>query len=260
VDESKSRGGDTAPTVNAGSSSAQPERDLPGALHEVSNALTVVLGWIESARELSGDASEAARALDIAATRARQARHIVRRAIGAHVPDEIPATLASVVSDAVVGLEPEARRAGLRLQIDVDPKASTVVVEGASSVLQILTNLILNAIAVSPHGGTVGIDLALAGGGAAVIGVADEGPGVAADRRATLMEAGISTRAGGATPRRSRATPAAPSRSPTPAPARGSSSAGRTSAPTCAARPPRPPASPPRCPARASSWSRTTTP
>ena len=27
-----------------------PERDLAGALHEVSNALTVVLGWLDSAR------------------------------------------------------------------------------------------------------------------------------------------------------------------------------------------------------------------
>ncbi len=178
--------------------STPPDRDLPGALHEVSNALTVVLAWIESARELSGDASEAARALDVAASRARQARHIVRRAIGARVPEEPPVPVAGVLNDAVTGLDPEARRAGLTLSLDLGARVEDLVVERASAVQQILTNLILNAIAVSPDGGVVRVDAQVGGAGAVVIGVSDDGPGVAADRRATLMEAGVSTRSGGA--------------------------------------------------------------
>jgi CheY-like chemotaxis protein len=62
---------------------------------------------------------------------------------------------------------------------------------------QILTNLLLNAIAMSPRGSTVQID-AGANGAEAFIFVADEGPGVPPERRATLFVDGLSTRAGGA--------------------------------------------------------------
>jgi CheY-like chemotaxis protein len=63
--------------------------------------------------------------------------------------------------------------------------------------VQILTNLLLNAVALSSRGAVVHVDARLEGG-AAVIGVADQGPGVPVSRRATLLSSGISTRAGGA--------------------------------------------------------------
>src|SRR4051812_29289889 len=66
-----------------------PERDLAGALHEVSNALTVVLGWIEGARAADQN-SNVRGALDVAIARARLAHRIVRRAIGAAVDGDEP--------------------------------------------------------------------------------------------------------------------------------------------------------------------------
>lgn len=175
-----------------------PERDLAGALHEVSNALTVVLGWIEQAR--SGDPREGLAALDIAASRARQARHIVRRAIGAHVPDDPPGSVEELVREAVTGLEPEARSLGQTLAASVDKAAAGALIEQRSTALQILTNLILNALAISPTGARVRVEAAedRAGAGSVVISVIDEGPGVSPPRRATLFDAGVSTRAGGA--------------------------------------------------------------
>lgn len=177
-------------------SNGAPERDLAGALHEVSNALTVVLGWIEQARETS--LGEVPEALDIAAARARHARLIVRRAIGAEVPPEDSGAVTALVVDAVKGLEPEAERLGIKLLPSIDPQCAGVTLESGSIVLQILTNLLLNALSLSPSGAPVRIDARLSGEGEVVFGVSDEGPGVAPDRRATLFDAGVTTRAGGA--------------------------------------------------------------
>jgi CheY-like chemotaxis protein len=176
----------------------QSERDLAGALHEVSNALTVVLGWIDRARGEFEDPSSVEDALAIAASRARQARQIVRRAIGADVPDELPTTVAAILTEAATGLDPEAKRAGVLLRTTLDSRLDSATLGGASTIVQILTNLLLNAIAVSPEHGTVVLDAVPDGQDGVVFGVTDEGPGVPVERRANLLDAGISTRAGGA--------------------------------------------------------------
>ncbi len=174
---------------------SDPTRDLAGALHEVSNALTVVIGWIERARGAPPD--EVDRALHVAADRASQARAVVRRAIGAEVNVEPPASVSAVVRDAVTGLEPELRRAGVVAVEEVSPAVADLTIDHAPTVLQILTNLLLNAIAMSPLGAVVRVEASVAEGGV-VFAVVDEGPGVPVERRGTLFHAGLSTRAGGA--------------------------------------------------------------
>lgn len=176
----------------------QSDRDLAGALHEVSNALTVVLGWIDRARIDVDAVSTVERALSIAATRARHARHIVRRAIGADVPDDAPCSANTILRDALTGCEPEATRAGVRLHMSTDPTLEDALLMDSSIILQILTNLLLNAVAVSPPNGTVFLDATADSSGQLVFGVTDEGPGVPAERRANLLDAGVTTRAGGA--------------------------------------------------------------
>ncbi len=198
---------------------SDPTRDLAGALHEVSNALTVVIGWIERARGASPE--EVTRALDVAADRASQARAIVRRAIGAEVHAEPPAPVSAVVADAITGLEPELRRANIRAVAHVLEAVQARTIDHAPTVLQILTNLLLNAIALSPAGSTVHVEAMGVDGGAGLDGgdphtpgaaagfddlgparvifaVTDEGPGIPPERRATLFQANLSTRAGGA--------------------------------------------------------------
>ncbi|MFT3775680.1 MAG: sensor histidine kinase [Minicystis sp.] len=174
-----------------------PSRDLAGALHEVSNALTVVLGWMERARCAEGAGPEVQRALDVATSRAAQARGIVRRAIGAEVPAELDEAVGAVVADALTGLEPELRRAGLEAHVLVASDAEDRRIPHASSVLQILTNLLLNAAAMSPRGSTVRLSAEPAGD-RVIFAVTDAGPGIAPERRETLFHAGVSTRAGGA--------------------------------------------------------------
>lgn len=185
--------------------------ELAGALHEVSNALTVIVGWIERAREEEQGGADLSRALTVAVSRARDARRLIRRAIGADTGersagegDTAPMSLGEpmrllgeVIDDALTGLEPEARRAGIELSAAVDTAVGRCAVSGGPTVVQILTNLLLNAVAFSPPGTAVRVD-ARRDGGAAVIGVADQGPGIPPSRRATLLTSGMSTRAGGA--------------------------------------------------------------
>lgn len=184
------------------------DHDLAGALHEVSNALTVILGWVERARGAQG--LELSRALDLVSARARDARRIVRGAIGASHPsseggDVGPPSLAhqplrtlrEVIDDAATSLDPEACRAALRLAVSIDAAAGALPVQRGGVLLQILTNLLLNAISMSPRGGVIEIS-AVMEGGHALLSVADEGPGVPPERRATLLRSGVTTRPGGA--------------------------------------------------------------
>lgn len=175
-----------------------PARDLAGALHEVANALTVVLGWIERARGLTLDPAEMERALDVAAMRAAQARTIVRRAIGAETHADPEVTVRAVVADAITGLDPELLRAGIAASGSVAAGVGSRTIAHASSVLQILTNLLLNALAASPPGSTVRVSAAPGAEGTVIFAVADEGPGIPPERRRALFHAGVTTRTGGA--------------------------------------------------------------
>ena len=175
-----------------------PAHDLAGALHEVSNALTVVLGWIERARDVTSAPPEVERALEVAADRAALARSIVRRAIGAESLAEPAAAVSMVVADAIVGLEPELARADIQAVERVAAAVADRAIDHAPTVLQILTNLLLNAVAMSPSGSTVRVEALPAASGAVILAVSDEGPGVPPERRPTLFDAGLTTRAGGA--------------------------------------------------------------
>jgi CheY-like chemotaxis protein len=201
------------PTGEPPPSSAEtdPAHDLAAALHEVSNALTVVLGWADAASRAT-DGHAVKTALDIVRSRASQARDIARRAIGASVAPRGPSPAAAVAQDAALGLEVEATRAQVTIDVDVDPGARALEVTSGLSLLQVLTNLLLNAIAFSPAGSTVrlavsAVPAAPVGGpvadGAsraprALFRVDDAGPGIAPELRARLFEGGVTSRRGGA--------------------------------------------------------------
>lgn len=171
-----------------------PHRDVTGALHDVSNALTVLLGWIAEARG-AATPDAVARALSIVEARARTARDVARRAIGAgEATDDQDEALDAVIDEAVEALSVEAQRAGV--VIEVTQRAPTVRVPLARDVSRVLTNVLLNALAWSPRGSRVTLEVD-ADSTSAKVAVQDEGPGVPASRAASIFE-GRSTREGGA--------------------------------------------------------------
>jgi CheY-like chemotaxis protein/anti-sigma regulatory factor (Ser/Thr protein kinase) len=170
-------------------------RDLAGALHDVSNALTVMLGWVSEARHAGAPPEAVGYALRIIEERGRAARDLARRAIGVDAPpiDEAE-PLDEVLRATVDALVVEAQKVHVSLQlVAADTKARIL---GASELSQIVTNLMLNAIAFSPHGGTVRVRTRVTGDHVE-IEVDDEGPGVPVSRRHNIFEGG-STRRGGA--------------------------------------------------------------
>jgi CheY-like chemotaxis protein len=172
-----------------------PHRDVTGALHDVSNALTVLLGWVAEARTGRGSPEQVNRALAIVEERARTARDLARRAIGAQaVIDDREEPLDAVVSEVVEALSVEAQRAGVTLLIKTHAPGVRVPLPGDAS--QILTNVLLNALAWAPKGSQVNIEIQ-ADSATAMVFVQDEGPGVPAAQVPRIFD-GASNREGGA--------------------------------------------------------------
>jgi CheY-like chemotaxis protein len=172
-----------------------PDRDLAGALHEVSNALTVVLGWLDDARSKlpSGAAREA---IDVAHCHAVLGHSIARRAVGASVVDNAPVRGAlGLVRDTVRGVTPVATRREVVIEVDED--AEDVLLKDAAVVQQILINLLLNAVAFTPEGETIRLTLRNESS-YFLFRVRDDGPGIPPEKRDRIFGAGPSLRPGGA--------------------------------------------------------------
>jgi CheY-like chemotaxis protein len=172
------------------------EADLAGALHEVSNALTVVLGWLDVAysRLPAGAARDA---IDVARTHARLGHGISRSAIGAEAPESsAQASGVSVAESALMGVRPQAEQCGVLLDLQLADSGSALL-GNVGALLQILTNLLLNAIDFSPRGATVSLGVREERA-SLVFSVSDQGPGIDPERVATLLTAPASTRRGGA--------------------------------------------------------------
>ena len=175
-----------------------PERDLAGALHEVSNALTVVMGWVDRVRSRDDVDVDVRRALEIAHSRALDGRRIARRAIGADVePIAEEELVAELVSEALTGVWPEANDKGITLQSASSGPHDDALVEEARTALQVLTNLLLNAIAFSPRDVAVFVESETSAGEIS-FRVRDEGPGIHPDRKDRVFSRGRTTRSGGA--------------------------------------------------------------
>ena len=166
------------------------------ALHEVSNALTVVLGWLEMANAAPTH-EEARRAIAVALEHARRGRVIARRGIGAEVESVQERRFASDLAVfAGRSIEPQAR--AREIQIEVRAAAESAQrIDGDSDALQVLTNLLLNALQFSPDGGKITLS-AGRGDGGIVLEVTDQGPGVPLGLVNKIFDGGTTTRAEGA--------------------------------------------------------------
>jgi CheY-like chemotaxis protein len=192
------RDDDSRPSLPPGEPQAlgDPHRDVAGALHDVSNALTVLLGWVAEARAGRGSPELTDRALAIVEERARSARNLARRAIGAEVPiDDAEEPLDAVLADVVEALSVEAQRSGVTLFV-VRTCPGTRVPEAADA-SQVLTNVLLNAIAWTPSGGRVTVEPA-ADAVQVFVTVEDQGPGVSPKDARRVFHGGVSGRDGGA--------------------------------------------------------------
>lgn len=170
---------------------SDPHRDLAGVLHDVSNALTVLLGWVAEARAPDATAESVHYALGIIEQRARIARDLARHAIGSPRFDS-PRDVGAVISEVIQALRIEADRRGAHLSLNGSLSAK---IGGALDLSQVLTNIVLNALAHAPQGSEVKVTLGLEDDRCSLV-VSDEGPGVASVRKESIFQ-GDSMRPGG---------------------------------------------------------------
>ncbi len=182
-----------AASAAAIASSTSAELPAEAALHDVSNALTVMLGWLDAAIDPNGSEASRRRAIALATAGARQAQALARRAIGATTTHEPPANAGSIAHAAVDALTLEAQRRGLHVSLDVD---SDGVVAEPSAVAHVLTNLLLNALAFAPSASAVNVNLSADASRVRFV-VRDAGPGIPAEIAPRIFE-GASMRPGGA--------------------------------------------------------------
>lgn len=173
------------------------EAELTAALHEVGNALTVILGWIEEARRSTPEGAR--RGLDAASTRARRAIAICRGAIveDAASPSE---PLAELCAEALGGLRREAERLGVTLEVEHTPASAELLAAHGETLLGVLINLVLNAFQAIEAGKGRGARVQVAttaegsGPGLLTIAVTDDGPGIAESLREAIFERGFTTK------------------------------------------------------------------
>ena len=192
-------------TVRAVSPNDSDPCDVPAALaatiHDTTNALTVVLGWIERASQPEVDREYA---LERAATHARWARDQLRGLIGAREPQALAAptvdaqAVSALIRRTTDDLALEAARADASFELHFADDAAATLVTAPLEAWQVLTNLLLNALAVSPRGGSITITASSSGAGRVRFAVEDDGPGIPLAGRDALFTGRRSTRIGGA--------------------------------------------------------------
>jgi signal transduction histidine kinase len=160
--------------------------------HELRTPLTAIRGHVEALREgLAEDAEARAASLDVVAAETERLSRLVGDLLDLAKLDANRFTLVQeevdlgrLLDQAYRSFVEEAKGRNIRYERDLDG-APTLSTDG-DRVLQIVSNLLVNAFEWTPDGGTVA--LALEGSnGRVIVSVSDTGPGVPAEERELIF-------------------------------------------------------------------------
>jgi signal transduction histidine kinase len=98
-----------------------------------------------------------------------------------------PVCLPEVIEQRLVVWRSEAMERDIRFALTGTYDGDPLVIAGPGHLEQVLDNVLSNALAVSPDGATIGVDVQ-ASRGAIVVEVHDEGPGMSADEKARAFD------------------------------------------------------------------------
>ena len=152
--------------------------------HELRTPLTAIQGYVEAMQdEVPPDPEEAARFLEIIARQANRMERLVRdllrlaRLEAGQEPVEPSQTdVEALFTDVVTELEGALEAKRQRVVTEIGPEAERLRVDPAK-LHDALRNLVENAVAYAPPATTITL-ACRRGGGALIITVADEGPGI----------------------------------------------------------------------------------
>ena len=156
---------------------------LAALSHELRGPLTAVIGWLELGMRSADDPAALHRSLEIALRNARHQASIIdsllevsRMVSGKFRVERRAMALARTLRDAVEGCRPGAEERRVELCCRAD---EAIAIDGdRERMLQVLTNLIGNAIKFNRAGGRVEVRLEKHGGMARIV-VTDDGAGIA---------------------------------------------------------------------------------
>lgn len=170
---------------------------VSGVAHELNNPLAAILGYAEVLPGVRSE-DERTRASEVIREQALRCRRIVRGLAtfsGHETEVQEPADLVQLLERVTHGFQFELARGDVRIELRSSP-APLRVVGDRYALEQLFTNLIANALQVSPAGGTVRVELEASGDGVTVR-VSDQGPGIPPEAMLRLFDPFFTTKAPG---------------------------------------------------------------
>jgi two-component system sensor histidine kinase PilS (NtrC family) len=171
-----------------------------GLAHEIRNPLSSISGSVEMVREGNALSPEDARLLGIVISEVDRLNSLVTTMLQVGRPTQIETEridLRSIASDVVAVARGEASASnGLRIE-EIAPTEPVMARVDPDRMRQVVWNLVKNAVQASPHRGRVEVRTGTTEAGQPFLEVADEGPGISADRRERLFDMFYSGRSHG---------------------------------------------------------------
>jgi PAS domain S-box-containing protein len=170
--------------------------------HEINNPLEAVLNLIYLARISAADARQVTEFLCTAESELVRVSHIARSALGYYREHAaaIMLSMASLVEDGIRVYEPRIKNAGIEIKTQFSSVQPIMLKRG--EIMQVISNLIVNAIHAMQGGGTLALiveDALLSGERGVRLTVWDEGTGIAAEHLSKIFDPFFTTREIGGT-------------------------------------------------------------
>jgi len=164
--------------------------------HEVNNPLEAVMNLIFLARSNADKPEEVRKYLMTAESEVARVSHLAKQTLGFYREHSLPVktTLADLVKEAVVVYERKCTEADIAVRLDLQAQRTLTVRKG--EMMQVISNLIANAIYAMPSGGILSIateeaELETPG---ILLTISDTGVGIPDEHRERIFDAFFTTR------------------------------------------------------------------
>jgi PAS domain S-box-containing protein len=163
--------------------------------HEINNPLEAIVNLLYLAREQATDPTQIGY-LNAAESEVDRVSHLAKQTLGYYreTNSAVPVSLSDLVAEAVRIYEPRCRAAGIRIESRLDPAPHLVLRKG--EIMQVISNLISNAIYATSSGGAISI--AVQPCASPRVGVElvihDTGVGISAEQLPHIFDAFYTTR------------------------------------------------------------------
>jgi PAS domain S-box-containing protein len=162
--------------------------------HEINNPLEAIVNLLYLSRQRATDPEQAGY-LDAALGEVDRVSHIAKQTLGYYRDHAVAvgASLSDIAAEAIRVYKPRCKAAGIRLEGHLEPSPKIVLRKG--EIMQVISNLIANAIYAMPSGGTLSISVKRPSpGDGVVLSIEDNGVGIPAEKLPHIFEAFYTTR------------------------------------------------------------------